>query len=177
MPELLTINTATQFFFDKPKVQRATKNMNRRSLSKIGAFIRTRDRSSMRPAGKKGKVSRPGEPPRVRKGQLKKFLYFVYSPETESVVVGPVLLNGNVQDGQTVPNKLEFGGRIKTELVELPSGLIVPANSALGRKVNGRKFTRQNKLEPRPHTGPAFEKTKPEMPAAFRGEFNNTSGG
>lgn len=177
MSEPITVDTAVNYFFDRPAVKKATGNMNRRALSKIGAFIRTRDRSSMKPAGKKGKVSRPGEPPRVRKGQLKKFHYFVYSPDTESVVVGPVLLNGGKRNGQTVPNKIEFGGTIKSELVELSGGLVVPANSALGRKAGGRKFTRTARLEARPHTGPAFEKTKPEMAPAFKGEFNNTSGG
>mgnify|MGYP007071589553 FL=1 len=174
MSEPLTIKTAQQFFFDRAAVQKATANMNKRSLSSIGAGIRTVDRRSQRPAGKKGKVSRPGEPPRVRMGQLKKFTYFVYSPETESVVVGPVLLGGKQKTGQTVPNLIEEGGNTRQELKELSGGLVVPARSRLARESQGRIIVQRGKYEPRRHTRPAFDAEKPKFADKFKGQFNSS---
>lgn len=52
--------------------------------------------------------SRPGEPPRVITGLLKKFTYYVFDPASESVLVGPVKLN---QKSSDVPEVLEYGGR------------------------------------------------------------------
>lgn len=52
--------------------------------------------------------SKPGEPPRVITGLLKKFTYFVFDPATQSVLVGPVKLH---QKSDGVPEALEFGGR------------------------------------------------------------------
>jgi len=50
--------------------------------------------------------SKPGEPPRNRTGLLKDKILFAYDPESESVVVGPALLNG----GTGAPQTLEEGG-------------------------------------------------------------------
>jgi len=54
--------------------------------------------------------SRPGEPPRLShaKSPLKKLLLFGYDDKTQSVVVGPMLLN---PDNPTAPELMEEGGR------------------------------------------------------------------
>jgi hypothetical protein len=172
----LTINTATQYFFDRVEVKKATGNMNRRGLSKIGAGLRTKDQRSQRPAGKKGKVSRPGEPPRTHeRPYLRRFTYFVYDPASESVVVGPVLLNGakGKKLSQTVPNIVETGGDTQQQFVILTGGLKVPANSALARRSGGQRVTERGVLKPRPHTKPAFDAVLPTMPEAFKGTFTS----
>lgn len=51
--------------------------------------------------------SRPGEPPRVRAGLLKRFLYYAFDSQSKSVVVGPAKLGGQTGD---VPGVLEYGG-------------------------------------------------------------------
>lgn len=94
-------------FFDSEKVLRAVDAGTRKALSRFGAFVRTRARSSMRK--RKNGHSRPGQPPFVKeKGLLKKLLFFSYDPQTKSVVVGPARINKS-----TVPAVHEFGGRLK----------------------------------------------------------------
>lgn len=51
--------------------------------------------------------SLPGEPPRMRLGLLKRFLYFAYDSDSKSVVVGPAKLT---QFPGEAPSVLEFGG-------------------------------------------------------------------
>jgi hypothetical protein len=98
-----------KFFFDKAAVINAMDRKDRAALSKAGAFIRTRARSSMR----RTKKSAPkGQPPRAHVGKLKEFLYFSYDPQTKSVVVGPAKFG----DG-TVPRIQEEGG-----IAQLPNG-------------------------------------------------------
>jgi hypothetical protein len=171
VPEPLTIKTATAFFFDSANVAKATTRMERKALSKIGAFIRTRARGSMKPAGKKGKVSRPGEPPRVRKGFLKRFLYFVYVPETRSVVVGPAGFAS--RKGRPVPGLLEAGGTVQLDLVRLSGGLVIPAKSRLAQRSDGEHIRSRNRLEARPYMRPAYEAELPKFAGQFAGEFNN----
>jgi hypothetical protein len=52
--------------------------------------------------------SKPGEPPRSHVGFLKKFLYYAFDPQSQSVVVGPAALPQISTPG--VPGILEYGG-------------------------------------------------------------------
>lgn len=52
--------------------------------------------------------SKPGEPPRWITRDLRDKLFYVYDPQSKSVVTGPVLLG--VTEGQDVPRTLEEGG-------------------------------------------------------------------
>ncbi|HUX17173.1 MAG TPA: hypothetical protein VMW52_11920, partial [Phycisphaerae bacterium] len=76
-----------ELFFDAPAVRRAMDDASHKALSRIGAFLRTRARGSMREA--KG-PSRPGKPPHAHVGTIKRLLFFSYDRATRSVVVGPV---------------------------------------------------------------------------------------
>ena len=51
--------------------------------------------------------SKPGKPPHVHRGDLKRLLFFSYDPATRSVVVGPTPFNGPA----LVPRTLELGGQ------------------------------------------------------------------
>lgn len=51
-------------------------------------------------------ASKPGEPPRVRRGDIKQQLFYVYDPSSKSVVVGPAKLSR----ATGAPATLEFGG-------------------------------------------------------------------
>jgi hypothetical protein len=105
-------------FFDRAAVKNRMTKANRKALSKAGAFIRRRARSSLR---RRKKPSPPGQPPSVhtndRVATLKNVL-FAYDPHNESLVVGPVKLNqkallGPQLAGATVPQIQEFGARVK----------------------------------------------------------------
>lgn len=74
-------------FFDAARVLAAVSRAERRVLSKFGAFVRTRARSSIR---KRKASSPPGRPPSSHEGSLRRLLFFAYDSSSRSVVVGPV---------------------------------------------------------------------------------------
>ena len=82
-------------FFDSPAVINAVNAVTRKALSRAGAFIRTRARSSMR--RRKG-AAKPGMPPYVHAGDLKDKLFFSYDPVRKSVVVGPIRFSKGIAD-------------------------------------------------------------------------------
>jgi len=108
------LDQAKALFFDRKAVTDATDRGTRRMLSRFGAYVMRRGRSSIR---RRKKVSDPGKPPSAHEGSIKK-IYFGYEPRRRSVVVGPVLLNLVSFDDQmrpvsgAVPEVLEKGGAI-----------------------------------------------------------------
>lgn len=70
--------------------------------------------------------SKPGQPPRNRTGLLRDKILFAYDPQSESVVVGPALLNG----GTGAPETLEFGGRNDRGVFVEPRPFMRPAMTA-----------------------------------------------
>lgn len=123
-------------FFNREKVIRAVDAGRRRALSKAGAFVRTRARSLLR---RRKKSSAAGQPPSVHSGNdaatLKKIL-FGWDPARDSVVIGPVKLNGkgDIAESVTVPELMEFGG-----VVTLKRARTIPGTKARrgGRKAAG----------------------------------------
>lgn len=78
-------------FFDRPKVIASLKKAKRKALSKAGAFVRRRARSSMR--RRKG-ASPAGSPPSAHSnGNSLKTILFAFQPQSESTIVGPVQFN------------------------------------------------------------------------------------
>ncbi|MFW5679524.1 MAG: hypothetical protein ACOCYE_02070 [Pseudomonadota bacterium] len=132
---------ARGLFFDRRQVIDAADRATRRVLSRFGAFVRTRSRSSIR--RRRGSAP-PGQPPRAHSGEIKQIL-FRYEPADQGVVIGPVRLNSApTPGGKTVPELLEFGGRVRRD----------------GRTLN---------YEPRPFMRPAFDKELDEkMPDLWR---------
>ena len=88
-------------FFDSELVKSKVDEATRKSLSKFGAFVRTRARSSIR---KRKKISAPGSPPSSHTGHLKKLIYFGYDSANKSVVVGPLLYH------KGAAHVIEYGG-------------------------------------------------------------------
>lgn len=133
-----------QLFFDRPRVQRAVDWGKRQALSKAGAFIRRRARSSIR---KRKRSSRPGEPPSSHTGLLRRFILFGYDRRRDSVVVGPVGFRQS-----TAPSVLEFGGRSAVE----------------SRRRSRRRKKRVVRIAARPYMRPALEKERSNLPALWR---------
>lgn len=127
-------------FFDSQVVIDTLRPEVRKALSKFGAFVRTRSRTSIKKApkaakGKKAKgkkpkqrTSRPGQPPLAHNGDIRRIL-FGYDAANKSVVIGPIIYGAR----SGAPQTLEEGGfaRLKT-----------------GKRV---------KVAPRPFMKPAFE--------------------
>ena len=123
-----------KLFFNTKAVTSAVDRATRKVLSRFGAFVRTRAKSSIR---KRKKASQPGKPPHSHTGLLRRLIYFGYSPSRQSVVVGPEKLNksGNV------PRVLEHSGT--TTIVD-----------------GGKK--RRVRIKARPFMGPAMIKELPK---------------
>jgi len=136
-------------FFDRAAVQRAIDPARRRALSKAGAFVRQRAKTSMR---RRRGTSRPGRPPFAHEGSLRRLILFGYDRRTESVVVGPV----GFRRGD-VPNVLEFGGR-----------------TTVVRRRRGKRSRRRVCVAPRPYMRPALEKEAAKLPSVWR---NSVRGG
>lgn len=134
------VQAATKSFFDRAAVADAVDKGTKRALSKFGAFVRTRARSSIR---KRKKVSEPGKPPSSHRGTLKKLLFFAFDPVAKSVVVGPVPFSK-----AEAPPLLEYGG------------------SATRTKKSGG--TKTANYRPRPFMGPAFKAELPKAPQLFK---------
>lgn len=146
-------------FFDREAVMSMLEAKERKSLEKIGRFMRVRVRSGLR---RRKRISEPGESPSIRSRHafetLRNVLYY-YEPSQSSVIIGPRLLNGNKpknSDAASVPQLLEQGGR-----QDIPewyserwqrwlrgSG---PKRSQVPRR------TRRSQYEPRPFLRPALE--------------------
>jgi hypothetical protein len=142
---VLTLH-AKQFFFDSRKVQRSVDRAKRKELSRAGAFVRRRARSSIR---KRKRVSRPGEPPSAHQGDIRKIL-FAWDPLAESVVVGPLAFNGSGNGNETVPALLEHGGTVVRR----------------GKRGKGKR--RKLTYRPRPFMGPALTAEAEKFPRLFR---------
>ena len=142
--------------FDHVKVRRAMDDSTRRVLMRQGAFMRKTAKRSMR-QGRMRRVrgqqtqervpSKPGEPPRVWRGQLKNLLYYSYNPATKSVVVGPKGFAGS-----EVPRLMELGGTARVTI-----------------KRRGRKRKVRADYPARPFMVPALHKLAQVTPDAWRG--------
>ena len=97
-------------FFDRVAVMNATTAAERKVLSRFGAFVRTRARTSIK---SRKATSRPGSPPSSHAGLLKRFILFAYDPARRGVVIGPTRLNAKT--GGKAPPLLEYGGNVVRE--------------------------------------------------------------
>jgi hypothetical protein len=115
-----------RLFFDRAEVIGAMDKATRAALIKAGSFIRRRARSSMGAKVKDKTPPRPaGNPPRVRRGQLKNLLFFSYDPGARSVVIGPEKFGRG-----EVPRLHEFGGTVTHQrTVSVRTGGVNPINA------------------------------------------------
>jgi len=131
---------AKGLFFDRQAVTSAADRAQRKVLSKFGAFVRQTARTSIR---KRKSISEPGQPPSSHTGLLKRNIFFVFSPETRSVVIGPILLNQRTD----APRLLEHGDTV----------------------VRKKRIKRvRMKYRARPFMGPAFDREQQKLPALWR---------
>ena len=136
----VTFQQAKQGFFDREKVQRSVDAATRRVLSKFGAFVRQRAKTSIR--SRKG-TSPPGSPPYSHVGLLKKFILFAYDATRKSVVIGLTLIRAE----STAPRLLEHGG---ATTLETPRG------------------SKRARYRPRPFMGPEFVAEQAQLPALWQ---------
>lgn len=153
-------------FFDRKAVADKVDATSRRVLSKFGAFVRTRARSSIR---RREGTSPAGRPPYSQTGLLKRFIFFAYDRDRAAVVIGPARLNGTSDPG--APERLEHGGTKQGD------GRTVSVARGVGRDAAGR-FTSKGRdritlsgtlrYKPRPFMGPALEAERPQLPRLWK---------
>ena len=134
------IDVKFSMFFDRAKVTRAVKDGTRSALSRAGAFVRQRAKTSIR---KRKKSASPGHPPSSHTGRLRNLIFFGYDERAESVVIGPKLFR---QANPPAPHLLEFSGQTRSWRD--------------GRTQHYRKF---------PFMAPALEAEAQKMPGLFQG--------
>lgn len=149
----MKINAAKTQFFDRAVTSRVDP-AKRKVLSKFGAFTATRAKRSIR---QRKKTSPPGKPPHSHTGLLRRFIFFAYEPNRESVVIGPALLNRR-KNGRAL-ELLEYGGEVKGNA---EVAITEKTRDKRGRSsVNRRRIKVDRRVyQPRPFMGPAFEAEK-----------------
>ncbi len=145
-------------FFDRATVMSAADRATVRELSKFGAFVRRRVKSSIKPAPKREKtaqkrllikqdgiyISSPGNPPVSHVGILRESVLFSYDPSARSVVIGPVAFKGSGRGAKA----LEEGGE----------------SERWGKPVT---------IRARPYMKPAFMAELPSVSKQFKGSIRS----
>ncbi len=140
-------------FFDRKAVMDAADKATRKVLSKFGAFVRTRSRTSIK---KTDRVSAPGSPPSSHDPHLlRSFILFSYEPLRRSVVIGPAKVGGKIGNA---PQALEEGGDS-----EAWESFWVGAGPGRQRRRRLVKTT----VRARPFMVPAFNAELPGVPALW----------
>ena len=143
-------------FFDHKKLRKNVDRKKIRFLARFGAFVRRSARSSIKPGGKSGKTSAPGEPPRSQTGYLKRGIFFAYNLKTESVVIGPIIVPTKY-GGPNVLQSLEEGGSVMAKIASVQAGGRNAAGQFTKKKLRGFKTVKAD-VKARPFMGPAFQK-------------------
>lgn len=159
----------TEFFFDRLEIENRLAAKERRAMSKIGSYIRTSARTSLR--RRKG-TSPPGSPPSVHstdKIATLKNILFGYQPSSHSVIAGPVGLNqfnyeSSAQASRPIPAIMEHGG---TVAIHEERWKTIGGNSRwyrrdMRRSPSDRKLYRVRiaNYQPRPFMAPALERER-----------------
>lgn len=154
MKSMILDASVKNYFFDRAKVLDSMHKKNNKRLSRIGAFVRTRSKSSLR---RRQSVSMPGQTPSVRSRDsfaTFKNILFAASRDFESVIIGPrgiPRLRLKRSTRQTSPELAELGGTSRITMTEI-DGKWLPglrSESAPTKEVTAN-------YEPRPFMGPAL---------------------
>lgn len=154
----LTFEEAKQKFFDRRAVEKALDKGAREAMTRIGGYVRTTAKRSMRKPGKskRTRTSQPGKPPRRHTGVLRDRIFFVYDENKKAVVIGPLKW--------TAPkSKLKPTGGAKSAASVLEHGGWVTGQTNQKTNTKGKYLKGQQRsiyIEPRPYMGPALEKAR-----------------
>ena len=102
----VSINSVKANFFNPTPLINALDRAEAKFMARFGAYVRSDANRSMR-RSKTGRPSRPGSPPNVHVGLLRKFNFFSYDKRAHNVVIGPVRLQNT---RYPVPGLMEYGG-------------------------------------------------------------------
>lgn len=145
------------FFFDRPAVIAAVGKRAAGAIIRVGGYIRTAARNSMRDGfknNKRGKrtPSPAGKPPKAWVRTMKDKLFFAWDKSKGSVVIGPEYVKMRSQrmmESQPIPHLHEHGG--------------------LARKYDRKGRPSTKRYPARPYMRPALDKSwnRPVLQKAF----------
>ncbi|GAB5404297.1 MAG: hypothetical protein Aurels2KO_25280 [Aureliella sp.] len=168
-------------FFDRGRVLAALTKAERATMSRQGAFVRRRARTDiLRRTKKHGRkvrvrdrrgrfeksqetVSRPGQPPIVRssdKSATLKNILFSFNPNTHSVFIGPVKLNGKFagNPSTTIPQLHEHGGTSTVQQWAYANSEVWNLGSPKLYEPGMKRRSVRARYAKRPFMGPALDK-------------------
>ena len=160
-------------FFDSPAVIKRVNATERRVLSKVGAFVRTRARSSIRRKKRptKGKRrgrrqirSAPGSPPYSWQQPGIKDIVFVLDQRTLSVAIGPIPWNAAKGD---TPGTLEEGGAVEVNESRYRDR-DMPWQPGTWKQGPVERRKRKVNIKARPFMGPALAEEAPNILDQFK---------
>lgn len=137
----MRLKDAKALFFDRPAVMRMMTQRERSMLSRFGAYVRQRAKSSIRHS-RNNEISEPGDAPKGHTGELRRKIYFAADPGRRSVVIGPTL----------------FGSKTGEELSALEQGGMSTMTESAGGAARKR---RRVYVRARPFMLPAFQSELP----------------
>lgn len=159
MQPFVVSTKVTKLFFDRAEVQKRIGKAQASALSRQGAFVRRRARTSV--LRRRKRVSMAGSPPSIHSTGGLKEIYFFYDPRSQSVVVGPVRLNKatyTTRGRSTLPNLLEFGGTARImEVQRKPGGPWFRQDLRRRRRPSNKYRTRNARYKPRPFMSVALD--------------------
>lgn len=138
-------------FFTSSAVTKKVKPAARKVLSKFGSYVRQTARQSI----KNKKRSVASQPPANRTGKLKRFIYFGYDTNKNSVIIGPAKLTNTVSD---------------TALISLEEGGSTDILTHSFDKARGKHSVQRSRVfvAARPFMKPAFDKELPKVPSMWK---------
>jgi len=143
-------------FFDRASVKYRVDRRSRQVLAKFGAFVRRTAKQSIR---KRKRSSMPYRPPSSHTGLLRRFIWFAYDRQRQSVVIGPVRLSE--RNRGAAPEALEYGGTARVEHRDR-------GNKRRFQTALRKQTTTTTRIQPRPFMNPAFEQEKKRLPSLWR---------
>jgi hypothetical protein len=172
-------------FFDRPAVVAALGRARTKALSRAGAFVQRRARSSMR---RRKKSSAPGQPPSAHStsNRTLKTILFAFDGRVDRMIVGPEELNqveDTIMARTTVPALHEFG---ETALILEKRWVPNVGQPSRWRRMdrrrsvrlydNGREETRRRAAQypKRPFMAPALKAEAPKFPDLFGNSIKAT---
>lgn len=150
--------TRFEMFFNRAAVTSAFDKKELTVLRRTGGFGRQKIRRSIRPGGKKGKKSAPGEPPRYHERgfvSLKDGVYFFADLNLGTVIIGPNKLTTKVR-----PMGKASGAQM---LEEGGAGQIVSYRHNKRRPARSKRKSRIGHWRARPFIEPARAPIKAKM--------------
>ena len=145
-------------FLDRSAISNAIDRERKRALSRQGGLVRTIAKRSLKKKANPSATSPAGSPPYSHAPHnLRRLLWYAYSPFEQSVIVGPV---GFGRSGKPVPEIHEKGGT---------ATIVVPKKGKGRRKKFGRKTTKKTvHYSERPFMGPSRRTAAPHFPEMWR---------